>query len=577
MGRSLQWAAALVIVLGAIATRFTGLDWLLPSLIEPDAHMMVQVQLIESGDPEPARSINWGKYPHLVARTAAALTASPRWGALDPNAPIEEHLALANAPAVRVRWTVALYSLLVLPAVWLLARLCLERGWSLYATALGASSLLAVHFAVQGRPHGAAIAFPALAVVACVRLRRAPSWGSYALAALAAGLSLASLQSGVAAFLPLGVAHILTARGRGWSHHLKLLAPLVAFGLTLLLFYPFWLQGRDGGRVEVEGATLDQAGHKIFLDIFNGKGFPILLDALWSWEPVLFLGLLAGVSLWLARLRGARSRAGLALADRWIVLAYVLPYAFVIGLYQRSYERFLVPLVPFLALLTAWAARELVEAAKRGPRVLRAGSLLAVALALLLPAVVVGKLAYLRCAPSTYELAARWVEREVAPERQRVLLNVPLILPLFRSAAALEAEAALRVGGRNRLWYEYQSAALTEPRVGPAYDLRWIPLHKQSEREALLAAPAEYVGALQGEFALIEVFEEGRIHPSGNALVRALDARAELRARFSPDADPRRHDAPLVYQDETGGSVPRMAWRILGARHLGAVLQAYGL
>lgn len=577
MPRSLHWAAALSIVLGAVATRFTGLDWLLPSLIEPDAHMMVQVQLIESGEPEPARSIDWGKYPHLVARTAVALTPSPRWGSLAPDAPIAEHLALANAPAVRVRWTVALYSLLVLPAVWLLARLCLERGWSLYATALGASSLLAVHFAVQGRPHGAAIAFPALAVLACVRLRRDPSWGSYALAGLAAGLALGSLQSGIAAFLPLGCAHLFAARGRGWGHHKKLLAPLLAFGLALLLFYPFWLQGRDGGRVEVEGATLDQAGHKIFLDIFNGKGFPILLNALWSWEPVLALGLLAGLLLWLARLCGGRARAGLARADRWVLLSYVLPYAFVIGLYQRSYERFLLPLVPFLALLSAWVARELVEATRRGPRALRAGALLACALALLFPAVVAGKLAYLRCAPSTYELAARWVEEEVAPERQRVLQNVPLILPLFRAPAAIEAEAALRVGGRNRLWYEYQSAALAEARVEPAYDLRWIPLFKRSEREALLAAPAEYVGALQGDFALIEVFEEGRIDPSGNALLRALDARAELRARFSPDSDPRRYDAPLVYQDETGGTVPPMAWRILGARRLGAVLQAYRL
>jgi len=38
---------ALVILAGSAALRVTGLDWLLPSIIEQDAHIPVQVRLME--------------------------------------------------------------------------------------------------------------------------------------------------------------------------------------------------------------------------------------------------------------------------------------------------------------------------------------------------------------------------------------------------------------------------------------------------------------------------------------------------------------------------------------------------
>jgi len=577
MSRPRLAIAALLVLALAVALRFPALDVLLPSLVEPDAHIAVQVELIEKDDPHPGRTIDWGKYPLLVAWTTIALTPAPIWGSLDPAAPIEEHLALAAAPFVRVRWTVAFLSLLALPATWILARLYLPRGAALTATWLAATSLLAVHFATQGRPHGAAVGFFGFALVSAVLVRRRGDVLAYGIASLACALCFGALQSGVAVYIALGVAHLLAGPLRS-ARHWKLLIPAAGFALALALLYPFWLfgEGAEGERVALEQGRINQAGHLIIFRAFNGRGLGILARALLSWDPLLAAALVAGFALWLAD-RARRRPGGLALRDHLVVLGFVVPYASVISLYQRSYERFLLPLLPCLCVLAAWVLwRALRAAAARGAPV-RAAAVGAALVALAFPAVPSTCLLAARRAPSTFEVAAAWVAEHVDPATGSCALSMPLILPLYRTPEALATERLPRQRSRGFAWIYYQREALGQARPDPAWNLRWMPLQRLEWRAWLLRWPRQFVYSLHGEWAIIEVFEEGRIDPAGRGLRDALSAHAERVARFSPDRDPQAFDAPLVYQDETGGTVPWMAVRVLGARRMGPVLEVYRL
>ena len=93
----------------------------------------------------------------------------------------------------------------------------------------------------------------------------------------------------------------------------------------------------------------------MFLDQFDGRGFVNLARVLASFEPLLALCALAGVLAW------AFGRRGLT-RDALVVLAYVVPYTLVIGAYARTYERFVVQLLPFALVLRAVGPRVGAEA-----------------------------------------------------------------------------------------------------------------------------------------------------------------------------------------------------------------------
>ena len=84
---------------------------------------------------------------------------------------------------------------------------------------------------------------------------------------------------------------------------------------------------------------LDIGDHRIFLDDFRGQGLPIVLRTLWSYEPALLLLLAVAAATCLVRLARRRSnlRAPILRRDLWVVLAFAVPYALVLVLYERTY------------------------------------------------------------------------------------------------------------------------------------------------------------------------------------------------------------------------------------------------
>jgi len=585
---SLLALLGLTLVGGLLRTR--GLDHLLPAHVEPDAHIVVQVELMERGAEAPERDPNYGKYPHLVAWATRALTTREAWD-LGREASQEEHLARAAAPYLRVRWAVALLSLLVIPATYLLGRVFLTRPAALLAASAAVTSLLALWFAAQARPHGAAVAFPALAVLGCLALHRRRDAVGYALAGAGCALAVASLQSGVATLLPLAFTHVLVSRD-AWRRgqraalpaQLPLLLPLGLLAVAILGGYPFLFAGdpAGAGEVDLKGTTVHQAGHLIFLDLFNGRGFATMLWELWSHDPALFVGCLLGLGVALVqRLRGSVSPRRATRAELWIVLAYAVPYFVVIGLYQRSYERFLLPLLPFCAVLSAyglsavvtWARAASSSAARPRARVRLTGAFLLVGLWIGYPALAALHLAEARAAPSTYERAAAWVAQEDTPRTRSVLLTPSTCLPLFHDTTDLPGRVQMHL--RASLWPYYQLRTFGGDSPGPKVELAWMDLRTKADRTWAQQRPAAYLDSLQAELIVLEVFVGGRNHPLLENLRDALLARGERLARFSPDRDPERSDQPIGYQVETISERIHRSWRVLQAESEGPVIEVY--
>lgn len=564
--------ALALLFLAALVPRLAGIGFGLPQRTEDDCMIPYQVDALHSGDADLASERNFNWYPLLLARVAALWPAS---APAPPGAPLEQHLAAAARLHVRTRATLAALATLAVPLTWLLARLALPAGWSYLAAGLVATSLLHFSFSQQARPHAPSSALFLAAVLAAVWVRRGRGFAPHLAAGLAAFLAVGCLQSGVLCLVPLGLAYVLRAdalrrsRGFGW------LLPLAGAALALGTLYPFVWTGDVGTRAD-QGHVLDLGPHLVFLDQFNGAGFRVLVRTFWSYEPALVVAVLLGLALWLVRAgrvpdRGASSRGIGQRGDLWLALSFALPYALAFGLYERNYERFMIALVPYAAVLAALSARRVARAlpGRAGP---------AVALALLaLPTWASWKLARVRAAPDTLQRAAAWVAEHLAPE-QRGLLTSKVDLPLGRSVRGLEFPGwgePLPVSRRFYFlpWSQYLGrlaaargpGALPEPR----FDLAWLPV----DVEAYLKDAAGFIANQGADYTVAEVFAEGRGARPGTALTEGLRAAGELLVRFSPDGTDGFSEHPFGYQDETSVPNPHFTWRVLQARCTGPVLE----
>lgn len=525
---ALAWTVALVLlVVAALALRLASIGALLPQNTESDGGVIMrQVALLREGSANPSREDNWSYYPHVVARAVQLTTRAPE--AAPVGAPLEAHLAAAAEPNLAVRRVVAWLSLLALPATWWIARRFLDRPAAFLAAAFVALSQLEVAFAQEARAHAPAAALAALAVAACLRLRASPTVGAYVLAGCGCGLALGALQSGVATFLPLAAAHLSRAGERRPRQHLLLAFALAPILLAFLVFYPFTFggaptaQAADAPEFYVRGdGNVQFFGHTVFLGMFNGRGFLQVAGTLTGFEPLLTALALLGFVLWCARVRRFSP-------ELRVVLAYVVPYLVVIGLYERTYERFVLQLVPFLACAAAYpfelAAGKGSARARFRAIVATAVAVVAVLPMLALALVFVTK----RAAPDTAERAAAWIAEHV-PADQRVAI-VPFVdVPIARSDAALDDAAKL---GWRSPWLDYQ---LRERARLPAdrRDVRTLPLGRKKHRDRALAAPMGYLRESGARYVLVPVAGAEANDESFRALRRALVEHARCAAIFS--------------------------------------------
>ena len=507
-------ALVLLITAAALVLRLRGSDFLLPTYPLSDSFAVVQqVDALRGKAWAEGVDPDYSAYPLLLARLTAMLPDPPD---VAPGAQptLEEHLVAASEPWHQIRLVSIVLSVLIVPATWLLARLFLSPGAALLAASLAATSLLHVNFAAQEKPHGPLSAFVPLAVLAAVALRRRVDARSYVLAGAAAGLAVATLHTGVVALAVLPVAFLLRERRPGRASPLWIVPALLAIVGWLYVSYPVLFHPEHesirvfdagGGDVlEIPG------GNEIHLNLMRGGGFEVTLATLWSNDPVLFVGCALGLvaaAVALARRRPTGGRA----KDLAVVLAYVLPYLAIIGLFDNTQQRYLMPLVAFFACFAAYgferaAAPLLARSAARGP----IGAALALAV-VAFPLASAWRLGTVRAEPDTYDLAASYLATAAGAE-QAILIPSVVDVPLFHSPEALAENARYPMRSN---WVRYQmrlperagtegrrvliapgvaaeaSAALRDDPLGylRRYDARWVVMpvgeHLARARESL--------------------------------------------------------------------------------------------
>ena len=465
---------------------------------------------------------------------------------------------------LRLRVLTAVLSSLLALLTWSLARRLVGPGAALLAAFLVATSLLHLLFSQQARPHGPHATLALAAVLAAMRLRVRPTWGSYALAGIAAAAAFACLQSGIAVLVPLVLAHLLREKGedprrpRGW-----VIAPLLgAILLAGRAFYPASSGVAVDEALSAGKSTWLRMGiHKINLAHFDGHGFVQMHGYLVDHEPMLYALALAGLALAIhAAVRRGWSR------DALVPAAYAVAYTVVIGIYGNSYERFLLPLIPFLAVLAAYAV---ARAASAVPG--RTAAAFVAAPVVLIAGWIAGRYVAVRDAPDAIEQASAWILGNVDPKEGPILVSSDLTLPLYHDREVLEANLTPVLAS---IWVRYQQELPPSDARTPSFRFLAVPwqLHATKPADCERVAQAE-LAALRPAWAVIEA--SPRIL-GGSAYLREvyrqIRAKGELvfSAEGEPSAEP--NQLPLAYQN-----MPRMLRRLLGAKCLGPRIEVWRL
>lgn len=590
-------------MLGALALRLWGADFMLPyRIIQDEGVFITHVELMRGEPPTEQDDVWKGRYPELVPYIDRLLWPETPRRLVDGAQSLEGHLAVASRDALRLRLIVIFLSTLLVPGTFLLARRFMGTGPSLLATGLVSADVLHVLLAQQARPHGSAVALSLWAVLASMWVYRRGSWPAYALAGIAHGLAIGSVQYGLAALPSLVVAHWLRSQPRSWSRHLRLVLSLAILVGAVRLFYPFMF-GQGTRAVLALGPTetsvADPARYRFLGEVdlstlSPGLGFPVLVRAAWHYQPLVFCLTLLGLAWRAIEARGRRrlvATAGGRLSDRFrarlaghedlvIVLAYVIPFVAMFSIYRAVKVHYVLPLLPYLACMAAWSAYRLAESIVRA-KARRAWSVHGVAWTVfVLQAALAIRITSIRAAPDTQAQAADWIRRHLRPETNRIAMFSTLDLPLIRQQTSLSANYEAADLGVHP-WFKYQSGLTADTLAGERYDLTTMDTsgRRPESLAKLWRDPIAFVRDHEADYVVVEVYDP-TFHRRG--LTKALEgvrAQGKLVARFSPLADDDGTDAMYLARDLLD-ETPRRHWWTANTLHfarLGQLVEIYEL
>lgn len=481
-------AALAAVCLLALALRLTGIDRELPHLREPDAYVVDHLQLFR-GDRSLAQHQNFEeRYPSLLAR-AFALLPYPEVPARATGPGCERaHLARASWPFHLIRVGMAIVSTAYVLLTWLLARRFLSPGGALLAAFFVATSLISILFAQQGRPHAAQAFFALLTVLLSLRVRERATVPRIAIAAIAAALAAATLQNGIFALLPLAMAIFLGRREGRVGGLRRLLVPLLVAGIVAIAAFaaaaPFYPRLPYVDEQGIHLAPEKGGGHIVLFSLVSLRGFWLAARLLWMHDPILATLGLAGAILGIDRLlRGRRAMPRGDKLDLAVLASYALPYFAVVGINAEIYERFLLPLLPYVACLAAlawlWVVAQLRERVRDAWLQASAGFLVG-AVFLGFPTLVALRYARAAAADDTLEQAAAWIRSNVEPGSS-ILITPGTDLPLLYEPETLRTDLQ-DPAGQSLPWLCYQGLLPPDDPGVPRYKLRLFP--------AAMAAPS---------------------------------------------------------------------------------------
>ena len=538
----LMIVAALMLI--ALGVRLHSIDFGLPFAQEPDPHVFEQMHLLRRGNLTPEELQKASLYPHLLARTTL-LFENPVLPPEDPDAmSLEQHLARASWPHVLVRSIVAVFSVFLIPATWLLARRLFPPGWALFAAALVAFSLLNLQFAQQARPHSFAAPLVVFAVAASVRMRNRPTLGSWLLCGLTIGFAIGALQSASATLLPLAVAFFLREReGRRWLEW-RVLPALVIVAICVRFYLPFAFESPPGAETGFKGGTFRVSDQNVSLSEFTGEGFRTVFLTLWYYEPVQLALAELGLLVLVLSVFRKEGRDWKKIKDVLVMAAYALPYLYVIGMHNRAQQRWAIPLLPFVALLGALGARGALRWIVGGRPGELAVTRSACAMLLALPVMATARYAAVRSEPHTLESVADWVVEHVDPD-ERVGLHNLYDVPLVRRFENLFVDGSW--GGEPRKsmlfgtpWGGYQWRVIGPDWPGERW---WIePMYHRAEAnlQEVMADPEAYIRGLELDYVVLPGEHGASFHPllqgmrETAARIGTLEAKFPVEERMRP-------------------------------------------
>jgi len=343
-----RWALG-VILLGAVL-RFWALDFGLPFVYHPDEHNLT-FHAMEAG--AQGGNPGWFEYPSLMMYLLGALYLV-YYGILRllgdiPGASAFWQLYKSDAVAFTLigRTLVAALGTGTLAVVLRLGRWGYGRTTGLFALIFLSVAFLHVrdsHFITVDVP---LTLFCTLAVLwALLGCCKDPGYLRWA--AVAAGLATGTKYTGALALLPVGAAVWLLPGQNTKSRIRKAVACAGICILVFLITTPFAVLDWSSFWRDVRYQLFTTESSELLYGGGGPRGLVYLQQEL-RWGLGLPLELLALIGVGYALVRRQRS-------DK-IILAFLIPYALFIGLWSRHWGRWILPIVPLLAVLAArfWA------------------------------------------------------------------------------------------------------------------------------------------------------------------------------------------------------------------------------
>jgi hypothetical protein len=518
------------VLLGALAVRLWGIRHGLPFSynIDEEGHFVPVAIGFFGHDLDPGYFLNPPGYTELLYAIYAVW-----FGGRDAVA----HAYTTDPSEVFLiaRVTVALLGTVAVWLSYLAGARFFDRRVGLLAAALGAVAFLPVfysHLALNDVP---ATAPATLALLGAALVLRGGGTRAALLGGLGAGLAAGTKYTAGIVLLPLLTAILVTARDRREPLLRALFVPAAAAcGAALggfLIANPYALLDFSAFHAGVARQRRLASGEELAkLGLTQRNGVVYYL-----WSLTWGLG-------WIPAFAALGGAIRLLLRDRRLALV-LLPtpviYVVFMGLQERYFGRWLLPVLPIAILLAAYGGMALARAvAERAPRFALPAAAL-VALALLAQGLVATfHVDRVLARPDTRGEARSWLLEHV-PAGSSVVIE-PFVPPRWLEDPD-RAHPATPAGGRWRLWDTARADVDDAGSPLPGGRTRFVKVDKY-ERTLRPALIDEYIAkgycwVVTGSTQFARAFAQPDQVPQAIAYYAALDRRGDVAARFSPYRD----------------------------------------
>jgi len=401
-----------VVMLVGVLLRLRGVTWGLPYVYDPDEHFLVDpaVGFVTTGDLNPHSFF----YPGSTIMYTLGLAYFVYWivghvAGWFPDLQSVGQLFASNPTSFYLvaRILAIVLATLSIPLVYLLGRRMAGNGAALAAATFVAVSPLHVDYSRVVRTDPLMTTFILAAMLCAVKAMDGPSGREFLFTGLFIGLATATKFPGISgAIIPvIAVGLVNTPPPVSWATRARWLgvallgsligffvaAPFVVSGIREV----YWVLLGEGGRMHL--SATGSRGLPNYLWYLKG---PLRQAVGWPLELMALLGFVVSCRV--------RSR------PRLLLMSFPLLFFLGIGMTLKRWDRWIVPLIPFVALLAAIGLERAVQALVwfRSRPVAQDVAVLALGLALVLPSVSEG-LQRGGTTSDSRDIAKVWIEGHV--------------------------------------------------------------------------------------------------------------------------------------------------------------------